>query len=309
MRLSKSTFSPDRYIYQEGQYLTQDKIESWLEHKSKDNAEGLNPSLPKNYDDMSVDQKIAYLTDHPSYLSYVTEQDYLVQSGKNKLKLGGISIAVSMAKVYSFKVEDENGGQYRREVDLDPSVAKEKAKQYAESIVKRLRQIDGLQEVPIVIGLYQEETAESLVPGNYFAKTVVEAGDQSIGNWDKVNESHVLFPSSQASEKFKADSDRFDKFRKDIQHYFPNFVGVIGKGFYKQQELQHLTIDIPIKFYGETEVISFSQYVSGLLSDKNNPFPDVPTAVYISSTQGPEALVVRKPDMDEPFVHVFKEDK
>ncbi|HET7629035.1 MAG TPA: CamS family sex pheromone protein [Bacillales bacterium] len=307
MRLSKDVYSPDRYIFQEGQYLERDMIENWLENESQDNPEGLNPDLPKGYKKYSAEKKVQFLSEHPSYLSYVTEQDYLVQAGKDQLKLGGLSIAISMAKVYSFKVEDADGNLYRRQIKLDEKKAKEKAKQFADVIVKRIREIEALKNVPIVIGLYQEQAAESLVPGHYFAKTVVKAEDSSVGEWEPLKETHVLFPSVEASEHYQADTDHFEQFRSQVQDYFPNYVDVIGKAFYKQKELQHMTIDIPIKFYAETEVISFSQFIAGLLSDQNNPFPqDVPIDVYISSAQGPEALVVLNPDRDEPFVHVYK---
>lgn len=306
MRLSKSTFSPNKYIYQEGQYLDQNTIDSWLQNKSKKNSKGLNPALPNHYSSFSVQKKISYLKNHPSYLSFVAEQDYLVQQGKDKLKLGGISLAISMAQVYSFQVQDKQGKQYNEQVPLSTAQAKQKAKQFAQVILHRVRQSHNgaLKNVPIVIGLYQEQTQNSLVPGDYFAKTVVRAGNNSIGNWKTVNENHVLFPSNEATNNHKTDADKFQQFTKEIQKYFPNFIGVIGKGFYKDNHLQQLTIDIPIKFYGETEVMSFTQYVAGLIA--NNPFSkQVPVSINITSTQGQEALIVWKPGMDQPFVHIY----
>lgn len=305
MRLSKPTFSPNRYVYEEGQYLSQNTIDSWLRNKSKNNPKGLNPPLPKGYNSYSATKKINYLKSHPSYLDYVLEQDYLIQEGNNKLKLGGISLAISMAAVYSYMVQDNQGRQYDEQVQLNTSVGKQKAKQYAQVIVKRIRsKYSALKNVPIVIGLYQEQTKDSLVPGHYFARTVVSAGSSTIGNWKKVNESHVLFPSTQATNQHKTDADKFAQLTKQIQKYFPNFIGVIGKGFYVDHRLQKLTVDIPIKFYGETEVMSFTQYVAGLLT--KNPFSkQIPISINISSTGGPEALIVWKPGMKQPFVHLY----
>ncbi|HEX7066192.1 MAG TPA: CamS family sex pheromone protein [Bacillales bacterium] len=320
MDISKSAFPPDQYIYRDGQYLGQDTLESWLENKDMNkyktqngkvkpyNPLGLNPELPKNYHDFSWEKKKQFLENHPSYLSYVVEQNYLVKAGDDKLKLGGISIAISMSRIFTYEIEDDKGLIHSGEVMLDnQEKIKEKARQFAGMILKRIRKMEELKEVPIVIGLYQEETSESVVPGHYFAKTVVDAGDHSIGDWKAIQESHVLFPSDEADRNHKADADRFEKFKDDIQKYFPNFVGVIGKAYYKNHELQHLRIEIPIKFYAQTEVISFTQYVTGLVSKSHNPFPkEVPLEVYISSTAGPEALIIRKPNMDEPFVHIFR---
>ncbi|HET7657061.1 MAG TPA: CamS family sex pheromone protein [Bacillales bacterium] len=307
MRLSKPTFPTNKFVFQEGQYLSSDTIEKWLGHKTKDDPEGLNEPLPANFDKLPVDKRMAYLKEHPSYLSYVVEQDYLKQSGKNKLKLGGISLAISVPRVYSYQEQDADGRIYRGEVQLDTSTAEAKAKDFAETILQRVRSIDkgALKNVPVVIGLYQEQSQSSLVPGDYFAKTVVPAGSDKVGDWKAVHETHVLFPATGPDKAHSVDQDRFNKFMGDIEKYFPNYVGVIGKGFYKDQNLQHLTINIPIKFYSETEVVSFTQYVSGLIS-QHNPFPkDVPLDIYISSAAGPEALIVKKADGKEPFVHVF----
>jgi protein involved in sex pheromone biosynthesis len=313
MRLSKPAFSPDKYVFQEGQYLSSDTLDQWLGHKNMNkeegkpvNPDGLNPQVPKGWDDFSWQKKDDFLQDHPSYLSAIVEQNYLVQEGKDKLKLGGVSLAIAVNKIFSYRIEDSEGLQHDGQVELNPKTAKAVAKKDAEIILQRVRKIDGLKNVPIVMALYQEQDENSLVPGHFFAKTEVGGGDTQIDGWKKVKESHYLFPSDQASEDHKDDADMFDKFTKDIQDYFPNYVGVIGKGFYENDELRRLTVDIPIKFYDQTEVMSFAQYIASLISDKNDPFSkDVPIEVSVSSTEGPKALIVRKPDMDEPFVHIY----
>lgn len=313
MRLSKSAFSPDKYVFQEGQYLSSDTLDHWLGHKNMNkkegkpaNPEGLNPQVPKGWDDFSWQKKDDFLKSHPSYLSEILEQNYLVQEGKDKLKLGGVSLAIAVNKIFSYRIEDSEGRMHDGQVKLKPETAVAVAKKDAEIILQRVRKIDGLKNVPVVIALYQEQDENSLVPGHFFAKTEVDGGDTQIDGWKKVDESHYLFPSDEATKDHKDDADKFDKFKNDIQDYFPNFVGVIGKGFYENDELRRLTVDIPIKFYDQTEVMSFAQYIASLISDKKDPFSkDVPIEVSVSSTEGPKALIVRKPDMDEPFVHIY----
>ena len=57
-------------------------------------------------------------------------------------------------------------------------------------------------------------------------------------------------------------------------------------------QLQDLNIDIPIQFYGKTEAIGFTQYVTGLVMEH---FPDyISVEVNISSVNGPEALIVKE---------------
>ena len=99
---------------------------------------------------------------------------------------------------------------------------------------------------------------------------------------------------------------KFDKFKEDVENYFPNAIGVIGKGFYRNHELSELTFNINIRFFDKTEVISFTNYVAALL-DSQFPFSQhIPVQVYINSVEQPEAIVVKTPDMDQPFVHVYK---
>lgn len=314
MRHSQPTFSPDDYIFQEGQYLSSDNIENWLQNKSEKkkkttkhtNPQGLNPKVPKGWEKLSWKKKKEFFESRPSYLSYIVEQNYLQEAKDDKLKLGGISIAISMNKVFSYQVEDSKGRQYTGDVTLDHDDIVKAAKKDADVILKRIRENDALKKVPVVIALYEEQQSESIVPGHFFAKTVAKGG--KIGKWDDIKESHAFFPSDGNHDDHKSDADSFDKFKSDIEEYFPNFVGVVGKGFYKKDDLQKLTVDIPIKFYSKTEVISFAQYISGLVDQKHFPFPkEVPVEVNISSTKGPEALVVRKPDMDEPFVHIYQQ--
>jgi protein involved in sex pheromone biosynthesis len=118
-----------------------------------------------------------------------------------------------------------------------------------------------------------------------------------------VKEDYVLFPSTDAQNNYRDDLTSFLNFKQDVEKFFPNFNGVIGKAFYSDNELQDLSISIPIQFYGKAETIGFTQYVAGILSDH---FPNyISVEVNISSVNGPEALIVRKVDQNDPFVHIY----
>ena len=60
---------------------------------------------------------------------------------------------------------------------------------------------------------------------------------------------------------------------------------------------------IPIQFYGRSEAIGFTQYVTGLVLEH---FPNyISVSVSVTSVDGPEALIVRKANEAEPFVHIY----
>ena len=69
------------------------------------------------------------------------------------------------------------------------------------------------------------------------------------------------------------------------------------------KELQKVNIEIPIQFYGTTEIIGFAQYLSGVIL---NQLPnDVRIEVNITSINGAEALIIKEPNENEPFVHIY----
>ena len=100
------------------------------------------------------------------------------------------------------------------------------------------------------------------------------------------------------------DVTAFLNFKQDVEEYFPNYNGVIGRAFYIGDQLQDLNITIPIQFYGKTEGIGFTQYVTGLVMEHFPKYLSV--SVSVTSVDGPEALIVRKANETEPFVHIYQ---
>ncbi len=298
MRLSQEKFPTDKYYFKEGQYLDKETISSWLARKyspeelaangmTEEQNLGLNPI--ENGDPKA----------NPEYLAHILEQDYLVQDG-DKLKLGGISIGLALNSVYYVKGAE---GMPPEEVANDTEVLMTEGKKIADEIVKRIRKIEGLEQVPITIALYEQAPSGSVLPGNFIATTYVDQGENTISEWQTLDEEYYLFPSSKATKSKPEDAAMFSEFQKDVETYFPNFNGVVGQGLYINDQLNKLDIDITMQFYSETEAISFTQYVAGQVVKR---FPShVPVEVTISSSDGPEALIVRTPDTEEPFVHIY----
>ena len=304
MRLSKSVYDPGKYYFQSGDYISTDLINEMLARKpgkgqSSDlpsvNKQGLNPSYGKGSD---IGQQA---TDKPKELSYVLEQDYLSKNGK----LGGISLAISMNSVYSQSIfYNKTGKTYPVDVTLNKNEQMQKGKSYANEVLQRIRQVKGLEDVPVFIALYIESAPGYDAPGHFYA--VGTAGDSahSINKWKSTGENNILFPSDEADNHYADDSGKFQKFKSKITSYFPNYTDVIGQGFIVGNKLQNLTMTITINFFDETEVVSFANYISSLLQN-NNPF-DVPIQINIGdSTSQPEAVIVEQPGMDKPFVYVY----
>lgn len=308
MRVAQNSFSTDQYVFKEGQYLDSRTVGLWLNRqftegqlkeqkmKKEDNI-GLNPVLPDKGNVKELNEE------NPIYLAHILEHNYLVKvdGEKGTYQLGGVAIGIALNSVHYY-VKEAYGAVYEK--NIPHSVLEREGKKIAQEVVSRLRGIDELKDVPITIGLFEQESRASVVPGNFFAYAEVSQNSSNIGSWKDMKEKYVLFPSDEAQKDHRDDLTFFQNFKQDVEEYFPNFNGVIGKGFYLDGQLQELKIDIPIQFYGKAEGIGFTQYVTGLVMEH---FPNyVSVQINVSSVMGPEALIVRKPDQDEPFVHIYQ---
>ncbi|WP_285517820.1 CamS family sex pheromone protein [Thermolongibacillus altinsuensis] len=305
MRIAQETFPPKEYLFQEGQYLDKETIKSWLmrkmtkeqlkEHKMTESENvGLNPILSDNGTNEEKNKK------SPLYLAHIMEHDYLIKTGDDKVELAGVVIGLAMNSVHYYETEEG----YPREVRIPKDEIEREGKKIAAEVVSRMRKIDGLGEVPIIVALFEQQPKASIIPGHFFAAGYVDKGSDSIQEWEEINEEYYLFPSDEAQKNHRDDLAKFLNFKSDIEEFFPNYTGVVGRAFYRDDQLQQLTIQITMQFYGKGEVIGFTQYVTGLMMEK---FPDyVPISIYISSMGGPESIIIRNPEDDEPFVHIYQ---
>lgn len=312
MRVAQDTFPTEKeYLYQEGQYLKGDVINSWLKRKltgkaleeaqaaaKEDEKEyvelGLNPALPEGNDNLEQKNK-----ENPIYLAHMLEHNYLIRND-DTVELGGVVIGLAMNSVYYFKQEDG----YAREHKISREEILSKGNEIAQEVINRVRKTKGLENVPIVFALYEQEEKSSIVPGNFIAKNVVKQGSNSLAKWEEIDEEYYFFPSTEGTKAYRDDAQMFNRFKQDIEEFFPNYTGVIGKAFYKNGELNYLDIEIPMQFYGKAEVVAFTQFVTGKVMDY---FPDyISLEVNIMSNSGQEALVLKEPNQETPTVHIYK---
>ncbi|TGB01060.1 CamS family sex pheromone protein [Halobacillus salinus] len=292
-RHSKEFYDPEDYYFQPGQFLDKETLLGWLSRQSSGNEEGLNPELDES------NATVEEFRSNPKYISNIIEQDYLVKKEDNVVEVKGLTIGISLRSVYNFT---SDGRDYEEKHSTEELLAK--GKEYADTILQRLRENEKLTDVPIMFALYEEEEASSKVPGNFLSKAYVKGSDMSVGGWENLDENHVLFPSSEGEENYFDDSQIFSDFRTEVANYFPNFVGMIANGFYINDELQSVTVNIPIQFQSESEVVGFTQYVYSLVVEMFPEHYDVEVNIYSMDQQ--ESLIVREAGQEEPYVHIYK---
>ena len=310
MRVAQTTFEHDKYLFQEGQYLKRETVSSWLKRKYTDEQFAAMQKENKKLKDSDnvglnpIDDGKGTIKERnersPIYLAHILEHDYLIKGENDKVGLGGVVIGLALNSVHYYQ-EIQYGPTFDK--GIEHKVVDQKGKEMAQEVINRLRAMDGLKDVPIVIALFEQKSRTSVVPGNFFAYATVNGGSSQINDWKGIDEKYILFPSSEATEQHRDDSTAFSNFKQDVEKYFPNFNGVVGKAFYAGGNLQDLSIDIPIQFYGKTEAIGFTQFVTGKVMEH---FPDyIAVEVNVSSVNGPEALIVKEAEQKEPFVHIY----
>lgn len=311
LKLSKDVFPTDDYLYQDGQYLDKDTINSYLnpkytkkeidkmsdKEKESNNASenlGLNPSH-KGEDDP---EKIAEQS--PAYLSNILEQDFY-DSGDTKGKnIKGMTIGLAMNSVYYYQKE-KDGETYSKE--LDDKELEKQGKQMASEILTRLRANDDLKDIPIHFAIYKQSDQNSITPGEFIANTTVDDDQTKINKWNKIDQVSALLPSSTAEKYNENLNNNFKQFNNNLQSYFTNFTQAVGKVKFEGKKPTQLTIDLPIDYYGQAETIGITQYVT---EQAQKYFDNIDSyEIRIKDGNTPRALISKSKEDKEPQVHIY----
>ncbi|EXJ22991.1 hypothetical protein ADIAL_1614 [Alkalibacterium sp. AK22] len=306
MRLSQSFFSTEDHFFQEGQFIPSETISAWLRRQqpveeetevdeenegSEETGEeeesvdlGLNP-----VDNESMDPSER----NPIYLSSILEHNFYVQT-ENGLELSGVSIGLAMNSVDYF------GPQGELEQTVSTEELLEEGQRMSNEIISQMREMEGLEEVPIMIGLFEQSRQDNLAPGTYIAQAISENGNTSASSWRRINERRVVFPLEGMQS---AEGNSFANFRSEVEGFFPNISGVTGTAHYIEEQLVDLQINMMTQFYGKGEIIAFTQFINEAAT---NFLPqDVPVEIRVESLNGMESFLYKDADQDEFEVYIF----
>lgn len=291
LNISKKEFSTKKYVFQEGQYLSTDQVENWLDRKSKSNPTGLNPEKVKSTTPTGRT---------PIYLSQIDEQDFMVPNGKS-LKLSAMTVGLAINSVDYYK-KTQYGPTYQ--TNISNAEVKKHGKAIANQVLQRLRKKKALKNIPIIIALYKSASDDSLVGGNFFAYSLNDDSETKISKWTKVNQKNYVFPL-QSNKKGPStnDEDSFDNFKSTIQGFFPNLSGVTAQAQYTDGSLTGMNVNITTQFYSQTEIISFTQYIQGA-AQKYLP-ANAPIDITVQSTEGIQSFLSRKANEKKFSAHIF----
>ncbi|HLR92815.1 MAG TPA: CamS family sex pheromone protein [Atopostipes sp.] len=285
IRLSQDYYPTEEHFIKEGQHLSEELVSNWIRRESENNPEGLNP--PDSGDD---DNRT------PRYLNSILEFDFYTESD-NGLQLSGLSIGLAMNSVDYYQTE-LGGPTLEQEVSSEEAL--EQGQQMADTIVSRIREVEELANIPIMIGIYEQSARDDLAGGVYVARGTSNNGSTSIDNWDMLNEERMIFPLEGSDS---AEGNAFANFQSEVESFFPNISGITGLAHYIDDGLDSLSIQIMTQFYGEAEMIAYTQY---LKQSATTYLPtDLDVEIIVESPDSVEAFLKKERVDSEYFSYVF----
>ena len=287
MRLSQAYYPTKDYLFQEGQMVPSDTIQSWIGRESEENPQGLNPA---DNGKKEPDER------NPIYLQTILEQDYYKQT-ENGPKLAGISMGLGMNLVDYYRKE-QFGWEF--ETNLTREQLLKEGQKMADQMIKQMRELDGVGELPIMVAIFEQAPRDNLAGGVYISRGISQKGAGSVGEWTAVNERKEVFPLTGSDTN---EGNSFKNFKSEVESFFPNLSGVTGVAHYFDDQLADLNVDIVTQFYGAGEMIAFTQYVTEA-AGKFLP-PNIRTSITIESLDGVEAILMRNTGETEFEAHVF----
>lgn len=303
MRHSTDAFDPDKFAYQEGQLLNAEDVSRLLarKDKSKEGLTPLNPAYADGKAEVEDDKFVDANKKSPLYLASIVEQNYMTKEDKG-YQLGGVSFALILNREYVFQAPNY-GPTYTVKLDQKKVIAE--GERMANELVSQLRKREDFKELDINVALYMKSTQGSPTPGNYIKSAFIGTGNEvKSGDWQAIDEKYYYFPSTAATNDVREDAQKFTLFSDRIADLFPDYSGMIGKGFYQNGDLSRLEIDIPIQFYSRAELVGFTQHVVGLLENRWEYSRNVPVRINVTSLGGdPEVTIVFEDGMDSPKVY------
>ena len=306
MRLSQEYYSTSDYLLQEGQLLTREIVTSWLDRATEVNKEeltieevekhdatkGLNPAKSAEFNpSVGVYNHDAR---EPTYLQSILEFDFYQEAGSQMPSGISIGLAMNTENYYT----DNEYRQWTQPISSEKAL--EQGQVMANEIVRRIRNIEEIPDIPIFIGIYEQAARDDLGGGVYVATGISTEGSTTVQNWNKLNEKRIIFP---LEGRDSSEGNAFANFQSEVEDFFPDLSGITGQAHYINDRMETLTVNIMTQFFGETEMIAFTQY---LKQSAATYLPaDLDVEIIVESPQTIEAFLKKDRTDAEYFAHVF----
>ncbi|WP_102275543.1 CamS family sex pheromone protein [Cytobacillus massiliigabonensis] len=293
MNLSQQHFPSTKFFYREGNTIK--NISKWHERQS-DEPEGLNPAI-EIPEDAGWEIKMELEKKHPKYLAIIEDQEYVDKKGTIK----GLSIGVILNSTYYIdKIIDDQGLKHTDLVELKEKFLKKKGKEIGEQILHRIRKQKELSNVPVFIALYIQANKNNMLPGRYFASTIVNDNKQSI-KWVDINRNQISVPSKTFGKINKELNDKITYIKEDIEKYYNMNFSLSGKGLIDDSNIEKISLELSIDPLSYPSLVGLVQYITPEISNLSQDFP---ITLLITSIDEPKAIIICNKNQS-PKIHIY----
>lgn len=303
MRLATDVFDPDEFFVREGQYLSRSFVSNVLRaHNSepddfdRESAIGLNPPLGSSHTFGNTTVE-SLPEDMVRPFIHVLEHNFVTISD-NEFQLEGVAIAIAL-NPYHWQ-RDENIG-FESELRMSDAEILSIGEDIAADLLPLLREQEGLENVPIFLGLFILKSEREVIPGHFARVTYVEEGRSSIGSWEAVQERHFRLPDpTNGIHTYDVNiTDEFNTFSNTITNHFPHRYGLVSRVHIVDGNVYRVLIDFNMNFLGLSEKIAFHQLLE---QEVMNFSPEYDIRIIVRSPDEQHGAVVRPPG-GEASVH------
>lgn len=278
---SKAHFSPSDYSLAEGTIIDNTSYLSLIRSYDADNIYGLNPE--KSETAVYLDEEKTVSMVNPVLVEDIIEKNFYKNSDLKNL--AGISIAVVMRSEQTLDASTGLTGVF------DDSILYQYGQQIANKLSNYLRseKSDVVGDLPIYIAIYATSSGNSYLPGHFLGGAYYES--RASATFTDINESWLMFTSSEASSLQPNIASQFDYVKLQVQKFITNeSPGFVGKALVKDNSVIEMYIDVTCGFKSYTEVNALVQKINALLSN----FGDYDYSINIEIKNYSDTLVTMK---------------
>ena len=304
MRLATEFFDPNDYFFREGQYLTREFIGNVLQpfdpddepaaDASVEHSAGLNPPLGSSHTYYGDDTPVESTEENPvEHLIYVLEQNFVSihedEQGEAHIQLEGVAIGLALNRYHWLR--DRTIG-FEQELYMSEEEIVAIGQEIAAELLPLLRQQEGLEDVPIIIGLFVLQSYRETIPGGFASIAYIERG-RVINDWEPVYEKHFRLPDSGGGlNAYDVNiNDEFIAFDNTIENYFRRH-GLVARAHVVNEEIYRVTMTFNMSFLGLAEKISFHQLLE---QEVMNFSPQYDIRIIVRSPDAQHGAVTRPP--------------
>jgi len=299
LRLATDFFSPDDYYFREGQFLTRDFVTNILRANNpepelgSESTTGLNPAFGTEIAfDSQVFENIPGNAIRP--LAYVLEHNFVTIHAE-EFHLEGVAIAIALNPYYR-EINQATGWDHHWRMTDEELI--EFGQDVAANLLPLLRRQEGLDDVPIMMGLFILRRDIDVLPGNFASVTFAEAGRSAISSWQMVQEEHFSLPSTTINRYDVNINNEFNFFSTAMQTSFPHQHGLTARAQVVNSNIYRVNLNFNMTFLGFSEKIAFFQ----LLEQEVVRFSaEYDIRIIVRSPDTIHGSVVRRPH-SEPIV-------